>query len=415
MTSNNNSFSLNQSSFIPINGFSENPFHNQNSFKDSLHFESQSSSFILYPNDEKAHSNDNGSDTNWDNFLSLSRETSIKLPQTEEYLLNNFSNMPTNIAHIKTPYPIQINGHDVRAYEPTPVPIYSKEASTIIIKPTNDTSQNNFNIEPTNAFIRTFTKIVDHYLNSGKCTLLSTEIIKTSRQKEVIKESDLVIEQESESDHPKKLSLSLFNKKKNTSQNTKKHSRVKLSLILAQKEETKKNQGSRKSLNKMLNKVSTKSINKQNPSKDFLSASPGKNFPKIFGRAVIRFIKEDLFSNKAAMRSIYEDSGLLENESMGRFIEWINSIAEEYGKLSIFRKVWLQDYEKDCEKQYSKALTEFTRMFLYQECYYYLIKNSGKDKRFQNCLVVEEYLKCIPVFIQGVNHPKGFQGLKSRI
>jgi hypothetical protein len=128
---------------------------------------------------------------------------------------------------------------------------------------------------------------------------------------------------------------------------------------------------------------------------------------------VIHFIKEELFSDKAAVENIYKYFGLEEHKLKIRFKEWINSIFCQYTKLAMFRKVWLQQFKKHKERNYAEVLTEFTKLFLYQECYHYLIKNTGR--KFRNVLVVNEYMKCIPLFVQGVHFPEEFTAFISRI
>jgi len=264
--------------------------------------------------------------------------------------------------------------------------------------------QIDFKNEPTNAFFRTFMGIINHQLSSSKCTLLETTVVKNIEPKEEIKESDLAIEIIEGTSRAQKVSPHLLINQK---------------LSYPKKEETTKNdinsfiKKEEKAFFVQTGKCFQKEFQEIPRIQPKLSQNSkigrlGRNFPKILGQAVIKFIKEQLFSDKLAVQNIYDEHGLQEQKPMAHFLEWINSIYCQYTSFSMLRKVWLQNFERQKERNFAEVLTELTSLFLHQESYYYLIKNSG---RFRNPFAVEEYMKCIPIFIQGVNHPLNFTGL----
>ena len=276
--------------------------------------------------------------------------------------------------------------------------------------------------EPSKLFFNTAVKTINDHMNENKYRLLE---IKVTRQiKEELKESDLVIEKEIDDEPPqmypvRKSSMSYptfhsfplknepikieeveenlqekFEAPKNPSQK----------VFKPQKKTIKKPKRNKKASNKLDIKVAKKA------SKE-LNTKLARNFPKIFGQTVIRYIEGDIFSDKSLMRAIYDRYHL--NDSIEEFKEWVGTLFSQYTTLPFFRKVWTCSFVKPKDKKFAEVLKEFTRLFLHREAYLYLIENSGK--KFRNHNVIKEYMKCIPIFMQGVCFPENFRGLKSRI
>lgn len=145
-------------------------------------------------------------------------------------------------------------------------------------------------------------------------------------------------------------------------------------------------------------------------SKKKKSTVSAKNFPKILGQTVIRFIMDDLFTNRNAIKEIYKKFNVWENETFDEFKLWVKGMYLKYTNIPVFRKVWLQEFENMKENKFCYILTEMTKIFLYKESYNYFISNSGK--KFKNFRVVGKYLKCIPIFIQGISQPKFFTSMQ---
>jgi len=371
----------------------------------------------------------------------------------------------------------------------------------------------NFKTEKTNAFVRTYMRIMDNYLNSGNYTHLETKILQNIPEE--ISESDLIIDfcdldqeklsaplkseeapEKKNSRNPrhrkqKILSKSLlsvkeekegsfFSEKRSSESgfSLKKSSekkffanRLKTDFCIGKTEEDNENSSNKDSKSQTQNSKKEKARNSQfsNKSKKILKEKKkiqvslkekrlrtckfsneeasdreindplrkqsdrhfkrkyefppneephcelqkpkkiqnhGKNFPKIFGPTVIRFILKDLFSDKAAMHDIYENFAIIDEFSMKNFKNWVNAINSHYTNINMYRKVWLLDFKEEKDRIFSNILTEFTKLFLYTESYYYFIVNSGS--KFKNA---EEYLKYLPIFTKGVNQPGNFRSI----
>ena len=134
-----------------------------------------------------------------------------------------------------------------------------------------------------------------------------------------------------------------------------------------------------------------------------------KNFPKIFGQTVIRFITQDLFTNQSDVDKIYRKYGFNENDVIA-FKNWADSNKNNYISLPVFRNVWLGiGNEDENERIFGRMLTELTGIFLYGEAFSYFLNSFGG--KFRNSDVVMQYLDCIPIFIKGFNNPQYFLSL----
>ena len=151
-------------------------------------------------------------------------------------------------------------------------------------------------------------------------------------------------------------------------------------------------------------------MNQKIISKKKTSTVSAKNFPKILGQTVIRFVMDDLFANRNAIKDIYIKYNVWENETFDEFKLWVKEMYSKYTNIPVFRKVWLQEFGNVKEDKFCYILTEMTKKFLYKESYNYFISNSGT--KFKNFSVVEKYLKCIPIFIQGISQPKYFTSMQ---
>lgn len=268
--------------------------------------------------------------------------------------------------------------------------------------------------EPSKPFFNAVVNAINDHINKNKDRLLEIKV--TRHIKEELKESDLVIEKEIDGEAPQ-----MMYPVRNSSLSHPnfhfcplKNEPIKIERVeeLLQEKFVLESQAQKKPTQKLL-KRQKKTIKKPKPNKkpsDEPDTKLARNFPKIFGQTVIRFIKDDLFSDKPLMRAIYDQHDL--NDLIQEFKEWVGTLFSHYTTLPFFRKVWTFSFEKPRDKKFAEVLKEFTRLFLHREAYLYLIENSGK--KFRNHDVVKEYMKCIPIFMQGVCCPENFNGLKSR-
>ena len=131
-----------------------------------------------------------------------------------------------------------------------------------------------------------------------------------------------------------------------------------------------------------------------------------KNFQKIFGQAVVRFILYNEFSKKSQMCQIYQASGLKDEKTIMIFKDWVISISRSYIRLEMFRKVWLGNFQNFVDRKFAEILTKFTKIFLFEECLDYFKGGKFKDQK-----VVEKYLECIEIFKSGFERPENFTSL----
>lgn len=131
-----------------------------------------------------------------------------------------------------------------------------------------------------------------------------------------------------------------------------------------------------------------------------------KNFQKIFGQAVVRFILHNKFTKKSQMYQIYQTSGLKDEKSIMLFKDWVVSITRSYISLEMFRKVWLGNFQNFVDRKFAEILTKFTKLFMFEECLQYF--NGGK---FKDPKVLEKYLECIEIFKSGFERPENFTTL----
>ena len=238
-------------------------------------------------------------------------------------------------------------------------------------------------IEP-NPFVEKYLRIVDEYLKNGH-TLVETIIVKN-----VDSDQNTKIEYLEES------SLSKINL--NCPKNKKKRQKTsKLKIFLDEE-----------FLDSDLFSIPT--MTRKIISKKKKSIVSAKNFPKILGQTVIRFVMDDLFTNRNAIKDIYKKYNVWENETYDEFKLWVKGMYLKYTNIPIFRKVWLQEFGNVKEDKFCYILTEMTKNFLYKESYNYFLSHSGT--KFKNFSVVGKYLKCIPIFIQGISQPKYFTSMQ---
>lgn len=131
-----------------------------------------------------------------------------------------------------------------------------------------------------------------------------------------------------------------------------------------------------------------------------------KNFQKIFGQAVVRFILYNKFSKKSQMCQIYQTSGLKDEKSIMIFKDWVIDISRRYISLEMFRKVWLGKFQGFVERKFAEILTKFTKIFLFEEALQYF-----KEGKFKNPEVLGKYLECIEIFKSGFEKPENFTTL----
>lgn len=67
-----------------------------------------------------------------------------------------------------------------------------------------------------------------------------------------------------------------------------------------------------------------------------------KKFSENFGRTIIRFVMDDLFTNRNAIKDIYQKYNVWENETFDEFKLWVKGMYSKYTNIPVFRKVWLQ-------------------------------------------------------------------------
>lgn len=255
---------------------------------------------------------------------------------------------------------------------------------------------------------------INTHIVENKYRLLEVKVTRTI--KEELKESDLVIEKEIDGEAPQMMypvrnsSLSYPNCQtyplKNEPINIER-----VQELLKQKFELESQ--AEKNPSQKACKPQRKTIKKPKRIKEGSNVPDSKlarNFPKIFGQTVIRFIKDDLFSDTFMMHAIYDQYDL--NDSIQEFKDWVSCLNSQYTTLPFFRRVWSSNFRDQRDKRFAEILKEFTRLFLHREAYAYLIGNSGK--KFRNHEVLKEYLKCVPIFLQGICSPESFHGLKSR-
>jgi len=129
-----------------------------------------------------------------------------------------------------------------------------------------------------------------------------------------------------------------------------------------------------------------------------------KNFQKIFGQTVIRFIVFDQFSYKAPIRRLYDAYGLKDQASLMSFKDWVLLMNRFYISLSMFRRIWLGQFQSPVDRFYAEILTKATEIFLFGECYEYFKGNFAK--KFKDKIVLEKYLDCIQKFKNGFKNPE---------
>ena len=266
-----------------------------------------------------------------------------------------------------------------------------------------------YNPSRANILLNKINKTIQKYLKSANISLREVLIIKSSskNRNDLTKQDDYCIdvdydrnknnpfksEDESSSTHSQQLPACLGqnsrNKKKNRGQITKNK------INNDQSPYKKKLAHHHHTLEKPLN---TGGINNK-----------AKNFQKIFGQAVIRFIIYNKFSKKSSMLQLYEDSGLQSQKSIISFQEWIVSMGQSYSSLQMFRKVWLGYFQSFVDRKFAEILTKFTKLFLYEECLNYFTKNEGE--RFKDPQVLEKYTECIAIFKRGFQEPEKFISL----
>ena len=275
------------------------------------------------------------------------------------------------------------------------------------------------NVSP-NSFPRTIIGILSHYLKSDRYTLLEAKVKKHNHSSYYLKNSTLFIEKVNQMTETHNIpSCNAYFWKNSKSAVREKFCKLfgrTKSKIKEQQFEVRSSiscfevENIQKKTKKAIKKTKLIGKSSYNPNDGQLA----RNFPKIFGLTVAKFIQEDLFGDKQKLKAIYEKFGLFEKQSIVQFKNWIKEcISPEYTKLAIFRKVWKQEFLNDFERKFAAVLTELTKLFLIQEAYGYFIRNFGG--KFKNKAVVLEYLKCIPIFMQGINEPERLNGLKSRL
>lgn len=272
--------------------------------------------------------------------------------------------------------------------------------------------------ESPNSFPRTIIGILSDYLKSDRYTLLEAQVTKHNHSSYTLKNTWLFIEKVNQMTEIHNISSSNAYSWKNSQSAVREKFRKLFGRTKSKIQEHQFEERSSiscvevtnvpKKTKKAINKTKFKGESSNNPNDGQL----GRNFPKIFGLTVVRFIQEDLFDDKKQLKAIYEKFGLFEKQSIVQFKNWIKEcISTEYTKLAIFRKVWKQEFLNDFERKFAAVLTELTKLFLIQEAYGYFIRSFGR--KFKNRRVVLEYLKCIPIFMQGINEPERLNGLKS--
>ena len=131
-----------------------------------------------------------------------------------------------------------------------------------------------------------------------------------------------------------------------------------------------------------------------------------RNFQKIFGQAVVRFIIYNKFSKKSQMSQIYQTSGLKDKKTIMIFKDWVISIRSSYNSLEMFRKVWLGNFQNFVDRKFAEILTKFTKIFLFEECLDYFKGGQFKDQK-----VLMKYLECIEIFKSRFKRPENFTKL----
>ena len=131
-----------------------------------------------------------------------------------------------------------------------------------------------------------------------------------------------------------------------------------------------------------------------------------RNFQKIFGQAVVRFILYNKFSKKSEMSEIYQTSWLKDEKTIMIFKDWVISISGSYISLEMFRKVWLGNFQNFVDRKFAEILTKFTKMFLFEGCLDYFKGGNFKDQK-----VLEKYLECIEIFKSRFKRPEKFTTL----
>lgn len=313
-----------------------------------------------------------------------------------------------------------INSHHIEPYINSKVEMM-KYDETINRKPTPDQLLFfDLKNQAPNSFPQTIIGILSNYLKSDRYTLLEAQVTKHNHSSYSFKNRRLFIEKVNQMTQMHQNSPSnddsledsqsavrerfrkLFRRTKskiNEHQFEERSSRSRFEVRNVQ-QKTKK----------AITKTKFKEKSYHNPNDGQLA----RNFPKIFGLTVVRFIQEDLFDDKKQLKLSYEKCGFLDKQSIVQFKNWIKEcISSEYTKLAIFRKVWKQEFLNDFERKFANLLTELTKLFLIQEAYGYFIRSFGR--KFKNRTVVLEYLKCIPIFMQGINEPERLNGLKTRL